>query len=285
MRNAAEARLTLAHTFALPEARPPRLLVRARLTRLSTPAPVLDPSRRTRVFLRFADGAGETLGYVTLLQFGGLAPASAFEQVAAVPTASEQVELFLAANTVGAWRLERLSVEAVRGAPRYRYALGALGIAWTALLLVSLGTMARRGRWRSGALLAVALTVLLLSVALVQPLVRAAAAPVMSALTALLPATSLPTSTALLKIAHAVGFSVLVVTLLVMRRATGLGVRGAIALASLLAVGTEALQRHHPGRSADLADIGIDLLGIGVGALAWGACFAAVIWRSAVSRA
>jgi len=71
------------------------------------------------------------------------------------------------------------------------------------------------------------------------------------------------------KVGHAVAFALLTLSLLCMRRRLGVSAWYCIVLTGVLAVASEAAQLHLPARTAQLRDIGIDLLGIGAALLGW----------------
>ena len=246
------------------------LRLRGRFERLGAAAFTLERPH-TRVFLRWLDVSGQTLGYGGVTRFGGQFRTRRFETVTVPPPGTTAAELTVVAHSPGGRRLDAISLDRVRPSMSYTPVRAALILGWALVAGAIVGSLVRRARGRSALLLGGVLAVLVTGVALSQSGVAAAVVPLTTALAAWLPGVATPSAGLLLEGGHVLGFGVLVFALLTVRSALGLNVFGVLVLGFLLALATEALQRHRPDRAPELGDIGVDAIGLSLGLLAWAA--------------
>lgn len=263
---------TLAMPLALPSAKGGErrtLRLRGRFERLGPASFSLDDARRTRLFLRWFDAAGERQGYGAVVRFAGQFRTRRFERVTEVPDGVTRAEFVMVADRAGAWRFDDVNVDRVEPAPYYPAVLVALALAWTVAIVWLFATMLRGASRSLVGVLGGVLAVLVAGVALAQSRMEVLLEPVTATLATRLPDALVPSAQTLLKGGHAAGFGLLALLLVVLRRALGLSTVGAVALGLSLAFASEALQRHRPNRSADLGDVGIDAMGMAVALALW----------------
>ena len=196
-----------------------------------------------------------------------------FSAVLEWPAEAASVELSMRSQAgAPAFALVEGSVELVRPDPLYRVALGALA----ALAAFWVWTLARFARSRdalAALLLPGALAVaIVVGVTLSMSALRPALTPLLVVLENGHGIDREIALAVLLKGGHALGFFLLALGLLRLRRRLRVGRAPLVAFAALIAIGSEGLQAHLANRGASVQDVLIDLVGV-LAALALASAF------------
>ncbi len=248
----------------LPEAQLYRF--RVGLAKLDNTQWVLKERDKTLVYLGWIDDEGQRQ-YAAISRSSGSSGEKSIDKVVRIPVHVKQLDLQLTVKQSGLWQLYNGSLEPVDLRFSYRLYTFALVVFWVlwALYLIRLFFSLDMGRHLL--LIGGAGCLVMVGVFSSAEALRAIIEPFLALFGTSMTKLSLSTFTELLDIAHFLAFFSFAILL------SPLLIRRHIDLLSLfvflfgLAMATEAFQMHVVGRSAQLFDLGIDLLGIAAGLL------------------
>ena len=232
-----------------------------------------DPAtRRSLVLLRFFDATGERTGQRGLMQLEGETPNHSSTAVYHVPLNTEQIRVEVVGRGYGGqYRLEHAALQALAPNPARWLARLIVTMAWCALMVVAARWTRQRVGTRGLLMLVLAGSVIVWGVSLNERLGH-------SALDALLngplwQTLGLPDlhRWMLFKIGHALAFALttFIALILFCNDRKGISVAFVMANVAVIAVASEALQRHLLDRSAEPGDVVIDMLGASLALLTW----------------
>lgn len=241
------------------------LLVSGDMQRLSPRADYQKPEDRPSFSVWVMEN-GVQNGDVILSHPSSSSQTDSFAKLIKPKSDSDELQMFWRLHVPGEWRLGNLNVSSVKESPYYRLLLIALTAQLCCIGLFLLITMFRRLKvWQSIALSAVVAGIIVLAIAAPLSMVQ-----VRSALMTQFPSSAAVKSLLLhfseiQKVGHVLIFFLLTVVAMQFRRKLLVTRYELLALLLTLALLTEALQRHSAGRSPQLFDMGLDVLGIVIG--------------------
>ena len=232
--------------------------------------------------LRLLDDDGALLDWRSFALARPGAPASAGELVLGVPPAARALRLGLVVRAGAApWRVAAVDVAVVAVGPAYFGVLGLVCAAFVALG-ATLGVFAVRRAGAAAALPgALVLCALVVGVALSEAAPWWGVAGLARRVGAHLPGEAPVDVRALFGYGHLVAFAALGFAAAALRRRLGTDLAETVAFLALVALASEALQRHLVDRTASAADLRLDAAGACLGLLAGGAAGAVARRRRA----
>lgn len=248
-----------------------RVTGRIATERVPTRAP---PERSAAFIVWFLDAAGTPFGYATVASLTGDHDRREVERVLDVPRRAERlVVALLGRSTDGAFALEAVSARSVSRTAAYAGALAALALGWT-------GYAIGLARWLSARLPRAAtlgvgglLAAVLVGVLMPEGISGRLVLPLYYRAVERLDAERFVPLALLYKGGHFVFFFALAAVLSACAPRLEVSRAHLLVALSLLALATEALQRHLTDRTARLEDVAIDVaaISLGIGAIAWAA--------------
>ena len=214
------------------------------------------------------DGRKKSPPAVTL--FNGLFERTDFSLLTPIRQGSNSFQLSFVSKEPSVWRLQDLSITFGPYALAYKMLMGFLALIGLIFLLLSVKILVLAAGARSVVTCLIILGTTIVGITLSQPHVSSLLQLVVSVLIEQFGTGKAITAQYLLKFGHAFIFALMSVFLLTQRRKLNLSGTDVIVLSILLAWASEAVQRHHPTRSAEVSDILVDAVGI---------LFAAVVYQ------
>ena len=203
-------------------------------------------------------------------RFNGLFERNDFNLLTPIRKGSTSFQIAFVSNEPSVWHLQDLSISFGPYALAYKFLMGILALIWLIFLSLSLKILFRAAGVKYVVICLIILVTTIVGITLSQPHVSNLLQPVVSVLIEQFGTGKAITAQYLLKFGHAFIFALMSVFLLTQRRKLNLSGADVIVLSILLAWASEAVQRHHPTRSAEVSDILVDAVGI---------LFAAVVYQ------